>query len=161
MNILLLYRRHFLWWEFAFSLILITGLISYFKLSSLEYIIYDMLNGARAPFYSAVAAVAGTLLGFSLTGVSILLTLTGVEEAALLRRSEHYPKIYSVYTSSIAFLAISTLAGIAGIVFDKDAFPNLGVFYFVLWSFIISSLRVWRCLWVLENIIAIVTKPKN
>jgi hypothetical protein len=63
--------------------------------------------------------------------------------------------------SAIKVLAFATITSLIGLILDRDALPNNLILYVNIFAAFLSFLRIGRCIWVLENIIAIVTKPRN
>lgn len=147
-----IYKRNFLNLELGLSILLGLGaiwLLSFVDLNS-------WLQTNRTTIYSLIATISTTLLGFVITGVSVLIAFSESEKLKLLRESAQFETIFIVYFSTIKFLAITALLSIFGIIFSTF-FQNL-ILYLVVWSIIISSLRIYRCLWVLENIVKIFHK---
>ena len=53
----------------------------------------DFLEGNRTNVYRTTATISGTLLGFSIAAVSLVLTFVTSERLALLRGSPHFPSL--------------------------------------------------------------------
>lgn len=115
----------------------------------------------RGTLYSTLAALFGSMLGFVITAVSIILGYANNEKLEIVRESKYYPTIWSVFKSTIKILAIATLLALVGLVVDKDVQPLDFILYLNIYFVVISFFRIGRCIWVLENIIAIVTKKSD
>jgi hypothetical protein len=100
----------------------------------------------------------GSLLGFSITAVSIVLGYAASEKLLIVRKSKHYQDLWNVFKSAIRVLALATVVALLGLIFDKNDQPLNFLVYSNVFTVILSSFRVARCVWVLENIIMIVTK---
>lgn len=144
------YNRHFLDAE-----LLLSGVICLFLIYSMNrtwssLTIREWISANKREIYPLVATIAGTLLGFVITGVSIIIAFSGSEKLALLRKSPHFKTMFTIYFSTMKLLAITTIIAVSGIVVDDKW--AIRIFYLMLWSVIISSFGIWRCFWVLENI---------
>lgn len=158
-NIEKFYKRHFLLAELLLSIIFtILVLIIIQQLWSPEAL-EKWINTNKEDIYPLVATIGGTLLGFVITGVSIILAFSESEKLRLLKRSKQYKTIFTIYFSAIKYLAITTVVAVIGIAIND----NLAIlmFYLLLWSVVISSLRIWRCIWILESIVKIISKSEK
>jgi uncharacterized membrane protein len=117
------------------------------------------LTDNRAPVYGAIATIAGSLLGFVITSVSILLGYVNTHLGPL-RNTAHYPTLWNTYKSGIKMLALTTLMAIVALIWDRDKSPQRFVMYGVLVASILSLLRLVRCIWILEQVIAVVTRRR-
>ncbi len=157
------YRRHFLGSEFIISIVAVVVVFIIFK-KFLHPELLQLLDDACPGLYTAIAAIAGSMLGFVLTGISILLAFSSSEKLAELKQARHYKEIYTVYISAIKYLAVTTIFGLLALILHNSKNPQwliLLVFYCNLWAVVISGLRIWRCVWVLKHIIRIVTKQEE
>ena len=123
--------------------------------------IASVFAGNREVLYGALVALFGSLLGFSITAVSIVLGYANSDKLEIVRKSAHYADLWNTFRSAIKVLAFATITSLIGLILDRDTLPNNLILYLNIFSSILSFLRVGRCIWVLENIIAIVTKPRN
>lgn len=144
------YNRHFLDAELLLSGVICLFLIYLINRTWSSEIIREWIFANKREIYPLVATIAGTLLGFVITGVSIIIAFSGSEKLALLRKSPYFKTIFTIYFSTMKFLAITTIIAVSGIVVDDKW--AIRIFYLLLWSVMISSFRIWRCLWILENI---------
>lgn len=147
------YKRHFLAAEFlisiAFALIIIFFVRSFWSYEA----IISWISANKKEVYSLIASIGGTLLGFVITGISIIIAFSESEKLKLLRKSKVYNTIFDIYFSTIRYLAVTTIIPIIGLVVNEG---EIYILYLLIWSIIISSLRIWRCIWVLENIVKII-----
>lgn len=115
----------------------------------------------RGAIYGALVSLFGTMLGFSIATVSIVLGLVFSERLEVLRNSKHYPVLWKIFASTNWVLAISTAIALVGLVFDRDKSPVHILMHLNLMFLILSVFRVARCVWVLEKIITIITSPSK
>lgn len=118
-------------------------------------------TGNRQDLYTALVALFGSLLGFSITAVSIILGYAHSDKLQVLRESERYVDLWTTFKSAIAVLAFATMTTLLGLVFDKDDAPINLILYINGFASILSFFRVARCIWILNYIIAIVTKQRD
>lgn len=156
-KILLYYKRNFL------NVQLVIGTVSIFLiLLVLTYLIpsttiNNWVLSIKENLYPVIASVSGALLGFVITGVSVIIVFTESDKLKLLRKTDTYKDVFKVYFRAIYYLALTTGISAIGIVIPKfDTF----CFYLLLWSLLISTLGLYNCIWVLENLVEVLTKKK-
>ena len=150
------YKRHFLLAELIISIIFTIGIMVLVHFLWSHELLKSWIITNRNTIYPLIATIGGTLLGFVITGVSIILAFSESEKLRLLKRSKQYKTIFTIYFSTIKYLAITTIIAIIGLVVNDDF--SVVIFYLLLWSVTISALRIWRCLWVLQSIVEIIHK---
>ena len=106
-------------------------------------------------------ALFGSLLGFSITAVSIVLGYANSEKLEIVRMSNHYMDLWNTFKSAIAVLAFATTTTLIGLIFDRNGAPINNILYINVFASILSFFRIARCIWVLNYIIAIVTKQRK
>jgi hypothetical protein len=151
------WRAHFLEAEFGLAVLITTIFIMWVEFIS-GHPASEILFADRSEIYNASAAIFGSLLGFIITAVSIVLGYISSDRLTIVRESKQYSTMWRVFTSAIKVLAIATVAALIGLLFDRDGAPVYVIFYFNIFAATLASLRLARCIWVLENIIHIVTQ---
>jgi hypothetical protein len=153
------WAKHFLRLEWASSLLVASVAIVWTERFHGLRLVNNILQGNRGSIYGALASIFGSLLGFIITAVSIALAFSASDRLAIVRESKFYPQLWGVFMSATRCLALATIASIVALVADRDADPIRWLTYAV-WVFsVLSIARVGRCIWVLENIVRIVTRP--
>ncbi len=153
------YKRHFLFADLVVSVLISLIFIFSINFTWSSETIAAWISANKKEIYSLIATIGGTLLGFVITGVSIIIAFSESEKLRLLKQSKQYKTIYDVYFSTIRFLAITTVVPIIGIIINDG--EAVLILYFLIWSVLISSFRIWRCIWVLESIVEILHKPNE
>ncbi|HVW79889.1 MAG TPA: hypothetical protein VHB69_02980 [Mycobacteriales bacterium] len=152
------YRRNFLALEGAGCLLLTAGFVLWLEAGHGTDTVNRWLATNRGPFYGAVAALDGALLGFVIATAAIVLGFAPSTRFAVLRASSQYQTLWQVFTSTIRALGLATLAALAALLVDRDAghsTPAMSVFVgFQLYA----TVRVARSVWVLERVIQVVTE---
>lgn len=156
-----IWRVHFLCAEMVLSLFIAVLFALWSEYWSGMAVIDKTLDGNRAAVYGALASILGSLLGFVITAVSIVLGFSASEKLSVVRDSTHYPTLWQVYISAIRALAFATIACIVALVLDRDKQIVHWIMYFAVFGCILATARVARCVWVLENIIALVSQPSK
>lgn len=118
-----------------------------------------IVTNNRGAIYGALVSLFGTMLGFSIATVSIVLGFAGSERLLILRQSKHYPVLWTVFTSANAVLGLATIVALIGLVCDRDTKPVHLLMHLNILFLLLSLARIYRCVWVLEKIIKIITKP--
>lgn len=148
------YEKYFLEFELLLSILiasLITGffIFYYSQIWQNNTFLALLIN----PVFPVIATISVTLLGFIMTGVSVLISFTDSGKLNLLKQSVHYQTLFDIFFSAIKFLAITAAISIFGI-FSSGTILQIS-FYLILWGIIISSFRTYRCIWALEEIFRI------
>ncbi|AKX94467.1 hypothetical protein MTHERMOG20_11540 [Moorella thermoacetica] len=152
------YEKNFLLYDLIASVI-ITGLIFLIAIRTpLNSKILELLVGIRLSLYNTIISVAGALIGFVITGLSILISMKETPSLELLKKSKYYKQIYDVYLSTSRCLGMLLFIALFAIILDHDNKPIPIMPYIILWGLMISTLRIARCLWVIKNIIGLITK---
>jgi hypothetical protein len=149
------WRKHFLFVELFIAIALTAILVVWSVRWGGHQVLLNLVKGNRAAIYGTVATLFGSLLGFSITAMSIVLGFTTSERLALLRSSSHYKDLWAVFTSAIRVLGITTVLALIGLIFDREAVQRPYIFVVCVGLSTLCILRMARCLWVLERIVAL------
>ncbi len=152
------YKKHFLLGELAISFLIVIILIFCIQNIWINDEIESWINLNGNNLYSLIATTAGTLFGFVITGVSILFVFPDTSNLKKLRNSPLYKYVYKIYISTIKYLGLTLIISVVAIFCHNYI---VIFFYVVLWTIIITFFRIWRCLWVLTNMIDIMILDKN
>jgi hypothetical protein len=155
------WRRHFLWAEFALSVLIGIAAAYWIHYRNGAVICDRFLGQNRATIYGTLATIFGSLLGFVITAASIVLGFSGSESLAVVRGSKHYPTLWRVFTASIRALAFATVVSVIALVIDRDGQPNRTILCLLVFAVVLAALRIWRCVWVIEQIIFLVSGRPN
>lgn len=153
------WKTYFLQVEFGLALLITILFILWTEICGGRTIIEGFLSQNRSDVYSTLAAIFGSLLGFIITSVSIVLGYATSDRLAIVRESKHYSLMWQVFTVAIRVLALATISALIGLMIDRDSHPIYIIFYFNIFIAILAVFRLARCVWVLEEIIKIVTAP--
>lgn len=151
-------RTHFLGAEVAAAaLITVTVVLIAARFPALP----AQLPEDRTTLYATLASIFGALLGFVIAAIAIVLTLAPDPRLELVTSSPHYATLWRIFFSATRALGIATAACVFGLVADRKVQPQLYVIGAVLFSGLWSCARVWRCIWVMERLVAIVVKKAS
>ena|SRR5437763_5703101 len=151
-----LWDTHFL--GFGLILSILGGIlftIWVFRFSG-SVVVESILHGNRSAVYGALASIYGSLLGFVITALSIIIGYSTNEKFEFLRKSKHYPTLWKVLISTIRALSAATIVMVISLVFDRDGSPQYLIFCVCVFTILLSLFRLWSCIWVLENVILII-----
>jgi len=151
------YGNHFLGVH-TFLITIFTSIIFFvfWKISYLQKISDFITN--QKDLFNLVASISASLLGFVITGLSILIVFYDSSKLEIIKKSKHKNLIYTIYFSTIKYLAVLTIVSIL-LCFLSGKQPYNLIFLFIFcWSFALSVFRIHRCLWILSTIIKIITK---
>jgi hypothetical protein len=117
-----------------------------------------MLQNNRATLYGTMASIFGSLLGFVITATSVVLGFSGSESLAVVRESSQYPMLWRTFSAAMWALASATLVALLCLLGDRDSAPTSWLVVVMVFVTTLAVLRIARTVWVLENIIILVTK---
>jgi hypothetical protein len=120
----------------------------------------DWLSNDRAALYGTVAALAGSLLGFVLAAATIILTIAGSPRLARVTGSNQYVALWSMFLMATKGLGALTLWSLAALVLDRDSSPVPLMTYGLLFLSVIAALQIGTCVWILERVTRLMTKPR-
>jgi hypothetical protein len=152
------YKEYFLHFETLISIVLTIALYVIFSKNLTPDQFTTLLTDVQSKVYPVTSIGAITLLGFIITGISILITFTETPSLKPLKTSRQYPTLFKIYFSAIRHLGVLTFLSILGILVNQKDVALL-IFYLVILFIFTSTLRIWRCLWVLEQFIQIIQIP--
>jgi hypothetical protein len=155
------WKVNFLFAEFWLSVVVAVAFTLWATVGGGSAHIDTLLKGSKGTVYATLASIFGSLLGFTITAVSIVLSFSANEKLGLVRNSAHYPTIWRTFIASIRALGVATLASLVGLVLDRDNSPIHLVLYVAVWATTWAVLRLARTVWVFENVISIVTMPSK
>jgi hypothetical protein len=120
-----------------------------------------ILKGNRATVYGTLASMCGSLLGFTIAVVAIVLGYASSDRLAIVRESRHYPTLWHVFVAAMRALGVATLVALVGLILDRDGASVPVILYVCVGTMALATLRLARCLWVLEQVIALVAAPSK
>jgi hypothetical protein len=150
------WKKHFLLCELILAL-LITAAFGWWYLHDGKNYTYDLLKDNRQNIYGVAASIYGSLLGFAITAASIVIGFINSPRLRVVRNSPHYPTIWKVFFSTIKVLGLATIFSFLALIFDKNTHPINAIFIAFFYTTILSLFRILRSIWVLENIIKILS----
>jgi uncharacterized membrane protein (DUF485 family) len=152
------WQRHFLLMEAAMAVALSLAFTTWYFQFNGAKATCEVLMGNRAAIYGAVASIFGSLLGFVITATSVVLGFSTSDKLAVVRDSSEYPKLWKTFSSTIWTLALTTLVALVCLLFDKDAKSTPWLVVPLVFTLLLSLLRIARTIWALEHIIGLVTR---
>lgn len=150
------WNDHFIVLELALALVVAGAFLVWVQVWDGWAPVNAMLQGKRESVYGALAALLGSLLGFVIAAVAIV-----IGEAArlqFLRDSGQLPNLLDVFRKSIQALGLGTCVAVLSLVLDGDAQPSRVLPGLVLFVTLLAGLRVGRAVWVLNAVMKYVAK---
>ena len=103
--------------------------------------------------YASIATIAGALLGFAITSISVLIAFLGGDEFKWLREDPEYESLFKDFKEAIILFSVTTVVSLVALLLnDKDSetrnFVMLGA---ALWLALLSSITLMhamRILWL-------------
>lgn len=116
-------------------------------------IIGPLVTGEAADVYGAVAGLQGSLLGFVLAALTIVLGYSQSPQLALLRRSNQLANLFTVYMAGIRAHALATLAAVLALIVNPANDTAPGLAWVVFFTSILAFLRLFRTLWATRAVV--------
>ncbi len=149
-RLFLAYARHFL----VGDLLVATALAGILIISFVNIIpAVSVPASSRVLLYSTGAVIAASLAGFSLVAITVILDASSSPALKLLRKSEHFPKVFDTLLSSVRFLGLTTFALILALIAAGGSTWEFILVVFSVWLVLISVARIGRTLWILSNVL--------
>ncbi|MDR3222382.1 MAG: hypothetical protein LBT66_01415 [Methanobrevibacter sp.] len=116
----------------------------------------QLIENFRANFYVATSTIAGTLFGFIITTISIIMIFMESTKLKDLKNLNTKTKkdLFKTFTSTLSYLFLFILISLFGLIAPKCL--NTVIFYLIIWSGIIIIIRLYYCLWIIKNLIKII-----
>jgi hypothetical protein len=151
------WRKNFLTVELCVAVLLSAGLLIWWRYGSGIRVLTEIVHGSRSQIYGTLASIFGSLLGFVITALSVVLGFSSADRLKILRGSSYYKQLWDVFTSAIRVLGFTTLIWLGALFFDRESAPKPLLFVFCLAFSFLAVLRLARCVWVLERIVEALT----
>jgi hypothetical protein len=156
-----LWKRHFLAAEGVLAILLSICFAVWFWRFDGMGSASTVLKDNRATLYGTIASIFGSLLGFVITATSIVLGFSASDRLAVVRESAYYPMLWKTFSATIRALAFATVVALLCLLVDRDSAPVPWLVVLLVLVTLLAVLRVARTIWVLEQIIMLVTKTPN
>ena len=118
------------------------------------------LEGVRVSIYRVTMGVAASLLGFSLTVMSVVLGFSSYKRLSVLRESEHYPTLWHTFFGAVRALGLLLVCAFLALVFDRDERPIVTFPIAYAGLGVLVGLRLYRSVWILRRLVDLIAKPK-
>lgn len=156
------------WWQRRFLLyegVFVVGLGAVSVVYGYRYggnhVIECLLGDSRETLYSVLAPIFASLFGFVIAATSIILGLSGNARLAVVRESDSYRDLWRTLFSAIRWLGVGTIATLVALVLDRSDEPTFWIAHTVLILTGMVVVRLWRCVWILQKTINLVTKKSG
>jgi len=151
--------NHFLAFSLIVSALCVAALVLWAERYQGRGALFETLKNNRSAVYGALASIFGSLLGFVITAVSIVVGFSASERLAIVRESKHYPALWTSFTHTIKVLGLATLTSLVALILDRDSNPMYVLTYVTMFTTILAILLICRSVWALENVVALVSSP--
>jgi hypothetical protein len=146
----------------GFEVALLAAVLAAFGLSSRAANFDATLDKAmRADLYGALAATAGTLLGFVLAALAVLVALPTTERIVKLQEHPSWPLIPSTYFRASRALLAALLLCLLGLPLDSGTKPWLLYELLTLAALTLSLIRVLAAAVALDQILGVAGADKS
>ncbi|MFO0969299.1 MAG: hypothetical protein U0793_27400 [Gemmataceae bacterium] len=151
------YRQHFLFVEFCFSVVICLIVVALTEWVWGRSEVQAFVKGNRQAAYVAIASTGGSLLGFAITAVSIVIAVGASPAMSVVRRSGNLPRVYEIFFQAICWLSLATIWAFIGLLADTDTNPRILIGYAMTFFFTVVLFRVFRCIWIMREVTSLLT----
>ena len=159
MRIINWWRSKFLLIDLLLAITITIAFITWCQFFSGKLIIGSIVLQNRPTTFGTLATIYGTLLGFIITSVSIIIGYANNPRMDLVTHSKHYSDLWNTYIKTVWVLACATIFSIISLIFDHKNEMNWYLFYLNTFFMLLSIFRISRSIQLLEKVIKIITKP--
>lgn len=118
--------------------------------TKLNNFITSNLSTYQTNAYPLIAGISGGLLGYIITGFSIIVILPSSPKLEAIKNAGYYDIINRTYISAIFWLSATILFVLLGYVI-KDSM-SIYIFYIIIFLIIVTIWRIARCVWILYEV---------
>jgi hypothetical protein len=154
---------HFLRNELGLAVALTTTFAIWLQTGSGRRAVEATLGGTRAPLYGVLATIWGSLLGFVIATVAIVLGFADSDRLTIVKGSDQYPTLWTTFLSAIRWTAFATVAALVALILDHDSpgSANRLALDFVTLTSLVAAFRLARCIWILQALVELVVRPSK
>src|SRR5262245_10708084 len=117
------YNRHFLVIELALAAIVATAFYACIQIFWSNDGLVLFLSGSRQAVYTGIASLTGSLLGFVIASVPIVLGFSQSPRLKAVRESPHYAEVFRIFFQAIYWLSLAAVWALVGTFADTDKRP--------------------------------------
>lgn len=117
----------------------------------------DTLSPDSSAVYGALVGLQGSLLGFVLAALTIVLGYSQAPSMAILRDSGQLLNLFRVYLAGIRSHALATAIAIVALVISSGYATSTFLAWLVALSSIITAFRLGRSLWATREVVVVVS----
>jgi type IV secretory pathway VirB2 component (pilin) len=151
------WQARFLLYEWIAALALTLAVASLSEYFSQGAFIESVVEKNRATIYGTLATTFGALLGFAIAAISIIISYAENQRLERLREDKDYATLWLIFTSTIRWSGIASLMALAALIADRDGAALRWMTYAVLFTSLAATFRTIRTIWIIENVVRIVT----
>jgi hypothetical protein len=153
------YNAHFLTVEFFLAICLTVAVGAAGAWIPAAHTLWTDLEGQDPTLYSTLAVLAGTLLGFLITGLAIIVAIGPISALQLLSDSGQRGTVWTVFAQAMGWLAVTTVWSLIGLVLSPQSPVGAMVGVDECFLVILSGAGVLRTVWVLRHMVRAALLP--
>lgn len=113
----------------------------------------------RGLVYSTLAAVAGAILGFVITAVTVMIAIIDRPRLQAISNSRPFPVLFLTWFEAIYVLGLTILASFIALLAETDQSPKPWLSFLVLALALVSASKVLRTIRLLKAVCLLAIKP--
>ncbi len=155
------YGRHFVAIEMTVTVLLAAAIAAWATWGGGWPVISGLLKDNRSPLYSTCASVAGSLLGFVIAALAIVLSSAGSARMAPIKGANQLLLLFRVLTAATVVLGTTTVLALLALLLDRETDQRPVFFYLCLGGGMLSAVALARAIWILHGVVAILAAPSR
>lgn len=148
------WRTDFLKYDFIACAIVALAFVGWAEFLGGHARLIKWFAGNRAEFYGAVASISGSLTGFALAAISIVIAFLGSGRLGLIEREPVLvQQLIQVFFSAVKWLSATTLLALMGLLVANPEGMQRALLYLNAIVAAVGVCRTARSIWALELVV--------
>jgi hypothetical protein len=118
------------------------------------------LENRRGVVYPAIVGLEGTILGFVIASLTIVIGYVNSPRFAILKGTRHWEGIFVAFAGGAKWTAGALVFALAALFFDRDSAPNTPLSMMLFISALLAAVRVGRVLYVTEKVVKVIVQAR-
>lgn len=138
--------------------------LSYFLVDHAESLragLQSLLEGKRGTLYPALVGLQGSLLGFTIASLTIIVGYSTNPRLDSVRQTDRWDQLFNNFTRAARWCGFGTILAVLAVIIDRDDAPNLLFSVLLFFGLIATAWTVGRMVWLLQLVVKAATKNKT
>jgi hypothetical protein len=153
-------HKHYVGLQHVLAVVLTGAYVAADRITHGDSLFSSVAGSTRSAIYVSAAASSGALLGFTITMVTVLITLSGGERMTSLMKRPAFGYVRPVTMGAVHILAVATVVFSVLIVLDTSAQGRPVMAYVATYFAVMAIARVWAVIRLMGRLLKISLSDK-